>query len=48
MSRANLAIFEANPDGFCKHFVTEDKCWVHHFEAVDHNDKNFTDLTKSL
>ena len=48
MSRANLAIFEANPDGFCKHFVTEDRCWVHHFESVDHNHKNFTDLTKSL
>ena len=23
MSRANLAIFEANPDGFCKRFVTQ-------------------------
>ena len=33
MSQVNLAIFEANSDGFCKHFVTQDECWVHHFEA---------------
>ena len=51
MSLANLAIFEANPDGFCKRFVIQDECWVHHFKADDHNhhnDKNFTDLTNSL
>ena len=51
ISQANLALFEANSDGFCKRFVTQDESPVHHFEADDHNhhnDKNFTDLTKSL
>ena len=32
-SQASSAIFEANPDGFCKRFVTRDECWVHDFEA---------------
>ena len=51
MSRANLAIFEVNADDFSKRFVAQDECWVHHFEADDHNHhnyKNLTDLTKSL
>ena len=33
MSRANLAIFETNLDSFCERFVTQDECWVHHFET---------------
>lgn len=30
MSRHNLSIFEADPDGFLKRFVTMDETWVHH------------------
>ena len=33
MSRANLATFEANLDGICKRFVTQDECWAHHFNT---------------
>ena len=33
MSEANLAKFEADPDRFVEHFLTQDKCWVHHFET---------------
>ena len=33
MSRANLAIFEVDADGYCKCFVTQDECWVHHLKA---------------
>jgi len=32
MSEANLARFEADPDRFVKHFLTQDECWVHYFE----------------
>ena len=32
MSEANLARFEADPDCFVKRFLTQDECWVHHFE----------------
>ena len=32
MSEANLAIFEADPDRFVERFLTQDECWVHHFE----------------
>lgn len=32
LSQANLAIFEADQDGFLDRFVTQDVCWVHHFE----------------
>ena len=32
MSEAMLAMFEADPDGSVKHFLTQDKCWVHHFK----------------
>ncbi|XP_030588657.1 histone-lysine N-methyltransferase SETMAR-like [Archocentrus centrarchus] len=31
-SQANLALFEANPDDFLERFLTQDECWVHHFE----------------
>lgn len=32
MSLANLALFEADPITFLERFVTQDECWVHHFE----------------
>ena len=32
MSQANLVLFEADPDNFLEHFLTQDECWVHHFE----------------
>lgn len=32
MSRENLELFEADPDGFIERFLTMDECWVHHFE----------------
>ena len=32
MSEANLARFEADPDRFVECFLTQDECWVHHFE----------------
>ena len=32
MSEANLARFEADPDRFVEHFLTQNECWVHHFE----------------
>ena len=32
MSEANLARFEADPDRFVERFLTQDECWVHHFE----------------
>ena len=32
MSEANLARFEAEPDRFVERFLTQDECWVHHFE----------------
>ena len=32
MSEVNLARFEADPDCFVEHFLTQDECWVHHFE----------------
>ena len=32
MSRDNLLLFEANPVNFVERFLTQDECWVHHFE----------------
>ena len=32
MSEASLARFEADPDRFVERFLTQDECWVHHFE----------------
>ena len=32
MSEANLARFEADTDRFVERFLTQDECWVHHFE----------------
>ena len=32
MSEENLAIFKADPDGFADHFLTQNECWVYHFE----------------
>ena len=32
MLKANLARFEADPDRFVERFLTQDECWVHHFE----------------
>ena len=32
MSEVSLARFEADPDCFVEHFLTQDECWVHHFE----------------
>ncbi|XP_014785808.1 uncharacterized protein LOC106880407 [Octopus bimaculoides] len=32
ISRENLTLFEADPADFLERFVTEDVCWVHHFE----------------
>ena len=32
MSQANLAMFEADADGVVERFLTQDKCWVHHFK----------------
>ena len=32
MSEANLARFEADPDRFVERFLTQDECWVYHFE----------------
>ncbi|XP_029634602.1 uncharacterized protein LOC115210258 [Octopus sinensis] len=32
ISQANLALFEANPAGFLERFLTQDECWVHHFQ----------------
>ena len=37
-SQANLAIFEANPDGFCKRFVTQHERCVYHFEKETKTD----------
>ena len=31
-SKENLTLFEEDPAGTLKHFLTQDKCWVHHFE----------------
>uniref|UniRef100_A0A3Q0RHJ7 Mos1 transposase HTH domain-containing protein n=1 Tax=Amphilophus citrinellus TaxID=61819 RepID=A0A3Q0RHJ7_AMPCI len=31
-SQVNLALFEANPDGFLERFLAQDECWVHHYE----------------
>ena len=33
MSQANLTFFETNPNSFLEHFLTQDECWVHYFEA---------------
>lgn len=33
MSQANLVLLEADPDSFLERFLTQDECWVHHFEA---------------
>ena len=33
MSQANLSFFEMNLDSFLEHFLTQNECWVHHFEA---------------
>uniref|UniRef100_A0A3Q0S4N0 Uncharacterized protein n=1 Tax=Amphilophus citrinellus TaxID=61819 RepID=A0A3Q0S4N0_AMPCI len=30
--QVNLALFETNPAGFLERFLTQDECWVHHFE----------------
>ena len=32
VSETNLAMFEADPDGFIERFLTQDECWVHHFK----------------
>ena len=32
MSEANLARFESDPDRFVERFLTQDECWLHHFE----------------
>ena len=32
MSEANMARFEADTDCFVERFLTQDECWVHHFE----------------
>ena len=32
MSLANLKSFEADPADFIERFITQDECWVHHFE----------------
>ena len=32
MSQANLTLFETDPAGFLERFLTQDECWVHHFE----------------
>ena len=32
MLQTNLAHFEADPASFLERFLTQDKCWVHHFE----------------
>ena len=32
MSEANLARFETDSDRFVERFLTQDECWVHHFE----------------
>ena len=32
MSQANLALFEADLVSFLERFLTQDECWVHHFE----------------
>ena len=32
MSKANLVRFEADPDHFVEHFLTQDECWIHHFQ----------------
>ena len=37
-SQADLAIFDANPDGFCKRFVTENERCVYHFETETKTD----------
>ncbi|XP_029636973.1 uncharacterized protein LOC115212274 [Octopus sinensis] len=31
-SQENLTLFEAEPSGFLEHFLTQDECWLHHFE----------------
>ena len=31
--QAYLAVFEADPDSFLERFLTQNECWVHHFEA---------------
>ena len=28
-----LAMFEADLDGFVERFLIQDECWVHHFES---------------
>ena len=33
MSETNLVRFEADPDRFVKRFLTQDECWVHHFDS---------------
>ena len=32
MSEANLARVEADPDHFVERFLSQEECWVHHFE----------------
>ena len=32
MSETNLARFETDPDCFSERFLTQDECWIHHFE----------------
>ena len=34
MSEANFARFEADPDRFVEHSLTQNECLVHHFEPV--------------
>ena len=33
MLQANLALFDMNIDSFLERFLTQDECWIHHFEA---------------
>ena len=32
MSKANLERFEADPDRFVERFLTQNECWIYHFE----------------
>ncbi|KAL7381385.1 hypothetical protein ABVT39_004991 [Epinephelus coioides] len=32
MSQENMALFEADPAAFLECFLTQDECWVYHFE----------------
>ena len=32
MTKAHLAMFKADPDGFVERFLTQNECWVDHFE----------------